>query len=180
MNQNNESKCTAVARTRIAFVVANRFLAPLGSIISKGFMKKAQERRRQRITPRNLALAHVMRFGIKGTCPDLHVDPAEVLLSDGYLPVPTAITMIREPNLVKVTYGTAGITAFNHDDAVLLVGYEVNDGVAVCSNPPALRRSGKAELVIPEYLTDKELHLYLLVCDREGVNYSRSVYMGRG
>ncbi|MBL1407653.1 DUF6266 family protein [Sphingobacterium faecale] len=175
----NTKKASAeVHRIRTKFVLGNRFLAPLGPIVSKGFGMKAQQGKRKGWTPRNFALSHLLRFAVIGSYPDLRIDPAKVLLSDGNIEVPQDVGLESADQRLIVSFDTSRLTDFNHDDRVILVAYQIEDGVAIANTEQALRRDGRVELDVPEYLWQRELHLYLLLCDRAGTDYSRSMYLG--
>lgn len=160
------------------FALANRFLGPLGPIIRAGFGKKAQAIRRKRIIPRNLAIAHLMRYAITGQYPDYGIDPGAVLLSDGPILPVDHIEVQISGGMFTAVFAAQEVSEHNHDDRVRLVGYQVEDGIAIQSTVPAKRTDGQVSLTVPDHLHGKPLLIYLLVCDRHEECYSRSSYLG--
>ncbi|OOG16335.1 hypothetical protein BWD42_21610 [Sphingobacterium sp. CZ-UAM] len=161
------------------FCLANEFLSPLGKIIQEGFAHRAKQGKGKRLIPRNLALAHTIRYAVKGDFPNLFIDPALILLSDGHVKEINIRKTQRMGSNVSVSFDGGTLTKMNHDDEIQLVAYHVEGRVAVRSHRTVNRSKKLISLSLPDYLMQvQQLHLYILVCDRDGICYSRSQYVG--
>lgn len=177
MNQKNQNKPMGQLLTQRRFYLANQFLYPLASIIKEGFGQRVRQAKK-RLTARNLAMAHAIRYAIKGEYPDLFVDPALVLLSDGPVRGITVDHITRDTAMLQVDFDGGEITTINHDDEVLLLAYDQKGQVAVRNEKPVIRSASAMVLKLPDYMQEVKLDLYVLLRDRDGIRYSRSQYLG--
>ncbi len=177
MNQRNQNKPLGQLLTQHRFYLANQFLYPLASIIKEGFGQRVRQAKK-RLTARNLAMAHAIKYAIKGEYPDLFVDPALILLSDGPVRGITVGLITRDTAMLQVDFDGGEITSVNHDDEVLLLAYDQKGQVAVRNEKPVIRSASAMVLELPDYMWEVRLDLYVLVRNRDGIQYSRSQYLG--
>ncbi|QIH35489.1 DUF6266 family protein [Sphingobacterium sp. DR205] len=176
MKRNSQKTSVGQLIMQRKFCLANEFLSPLAKIIQEGFAHRAKQGKR--LTPRNLALGHAIKYAIKGEFPNFHIDPALVLLSDGPIREITILKVRRMGSSVSVNFDGGALTKMNHDDEIQLIAYHLEDRVAIRSHRTVNRSMKLISLSLPDYLLDAQLYLYILVCDRDGVCYARSQYAG--
>ena len=177
MNQRNQNKPVGQLLTQHRFYLANQFLYPLASIIKEGFGQRVRQAKK-RLTARNLAMAHAIKYAIKGEYPDLFVDPALILLSDGPVRGITVGHITRDTAMLRVDFDGGEITRINHDDEVMLLAYDQEGRVAVRNETLVTRSASRVLLELPDYMQEARLHLYVLLRDRDRTQYSRSQYLG--
>ena len=158
------------------FALAVSFLSPLKEIIIEGF-KFVAKRKKRMIYPFNLAMSQVLKMAITDPFGVPTIDPEKAWLSDGNLPG-VLVTDITSANArLDVDY-VSNSTFGCWDDRIKLIVYQMQEGVALRSQIQALRRDGTVRIEIPENLLEKEILLYLLCHDRDGLRYARSQYLG--
>ncbi|WP_454881492.1 DUF6266 family protein [Sphingobacterium detergens] len=158
------------------FALAVSFLSPLKDIIDEGF-KFVAKRKKRFIYPFNLAMSQVLKVAISDISGVPSLDPEKAWLSDGNLPSVSVGDVTHENSRLTVQYfGEA--TFGSWDDRVRLIAYQVEEGVALGSQVPALRRDNVVTIEIPENLLGKDILLYLLCHERDGLRYARSQYLG--
>lgn len=177
MNRKNQNKPLGQRVMQHKFYLANQFLYPLASVIKDGFSQRVRQAKKK-LTARNLALGHAIRYAVKGEYPDLYIDPALVLLSDGPTQTVTVGYMSRDGAMLRVDFNGGKITAINHDDEVLLLAYDQKGQVAVRNAEPVLRSVSSLILELPDYMRQVRLHLYVIVRNRDRIRYARSQYLG--
>jgi len=177
MNQRNQNKALGQLLTQRRFYLANQFLYPLASIIKEGFGQRVRQAKK-RLTARNLAMAHAIKYAIKGEYPDLFVDPALVLLSDGPIQGIRVDHIARDTAMLRLDFDGGEITTTNHDDELLLLAYDQKGRVAVRNENRVIRSASAMLLELPDYMQGVMLDLYVLVRDRDRIQYSRSQYLG--
>lgn len=158
------------------FALAISFLSPLKSILVDGY-KFVARRRKRPIYPFNLAMSRILRLAIVDEMDGPHVDPEKVWLSDGTLPGVLVSDIEKEAGRIIVRYNSFA-SFCSWDDHVRLIAYQVEEGVATRSQLLALRSESQVSLDIPPSLLGKELLLYIVCCERDGVKYARSQYLG--
>jgi len=177
MNQRNQNKPLGQLLTQRKFYLANQFLYPLASIIKEGFSQRVRQAKKS-LTARNLAMAHAIKYAIKGEYPDLFVDPALILLSDGPVRGITVDHIARDTAMLRLDFNGSEITTINHDDEVLLLAYDQKGRVAVRNEKLVIRSASGMVLELPDYMQEVRLDLYVLLRDRDRIRYSRSQYLG--
>src|SRR5690606_14842376 len=111
-----------------------------------------------------------------------YVDPSLVRSSEGGLQNPVGIEVMRQGSLVRVeaTSQMDGMHGLNlaWDDRLVLCAYHPGLCVAGINDEERLREEGFVALQLPPLLADKTVHLYLMVHDRDGRQWSNSRYLG--
>lgn len=177
MNQRNQNKPLGQLLTQRRFYLANQFLYPLAPIIKEGFGQRVRQAKK-RLTARNLAMAHAVKYAVKGEYPDLFVDPALVLLSDGPIQGIRVDHIARDTAMLQVDFDGGEITSTNHDDELLLLAYDQKGRAAICNDHRVIRSASAIVLRLPDYMREVRLDLYVLLRDRDRIRYSRSQYLG--
>jgi len=174
--KSNRKRSDAQLAQQKRFALAMSFLLPLKSILADGY-KFVAKRKKKLIYPFNLALSHVLSMGIAEGEEGPYVDPEKVRLSDGTLPGVLVSDIVEETSRILVSYDSfSSFCAW--DDHVKLIAYQMKEGVAIRSQNLALRSEKQAFLDVPNSLLGKELLLYILCSDRDGLKYARSQYLG--
>lgn len=178
MKRNTQKTSIGRLVTQRKFCLANEFLSPLGKIIQEGFAHRAKQGKGKRLVPRNLALAHAIKYAVKGEFPNFYIDPALILVSDGPLKEISVRRAQRIGSHLSVSFDGGALTKMNHDDEIQLIAYDVVGRVAIRSLRTVNRSKKLISLQLPDYLLHTPLQIYVLLCDRDGVCYSRSQYVG--
>ncbi len=174
--KSNKKRSAAQLDQQKRFALAMSFLSPLKSILADGY-KFLAKRKKRLIYPFNLALSHVLNMAIAEEEEGPFVDPEKVWLSDGTLPGVLVSDIVEETGRILVSYDSfSSFCAW--DDHVKLIAYQVKEGVAIRSQRLALRSEKQVALDIPPSLLGKELLLYIVCCERDGIKYARSQYLG--
>ncbi|ULT23565.1 DUF6266 family protein [Sphingobacterium sp. E70] len=123
-------------------------------------------------------MSQVLKVAITELSGVLSLDPEKAWLSDGNLPGVLVTDMQQLAGTITVQY--FGDTGFDRcwDDRVKLIAYQAEEWVAVESAVSALRHEAKVSITIPVNLWEKDLLLYILCHERDGLRYSRSKYLG--
>lgn len=178
MNKKNQNKPLGQQVMQHKFYLANQFLYPLALIIKEGFSQRVRQAKKK-LTARNLALGHAIKYAIGGEYPDLYIDPALVLLSDGPTQPITVDQVSRDGAILRVYFNGGKITATNHDDEVMLLAYDQKGQVAVRNEELAVRSVSSLMLELPDYMRQvSRLDVYVIVRNRDRIRYARSQYVG--
>lgn len=168
---------TRVQAVRQRFKLARKFLNPLYPLLVKGYgnVKHTKQKAFGR------AMSHTLTNVIKGDFPDFRVDPSQAKLSNGMLLQLHINHVRREGNKIRLTWDTKVSSVMDYsqwDDQVLLCVYDLIGEQAAINEHTVLRQDGLLEIDLPSILHGKQVHLYLLLHDREAKFYSRSQYLG--
>ena len=159
---------------RERFRLASQFLMPLHKLIQMGFATKMRGK-----TAMGMAMSYLIRYGIAGTYPNLTVNPAMALLSQGTLANPLGIQAFREGRQLQAIWMVERTLFSGYlDDGVILCAYHPESGVAGINELPSARQDGEAVLTLPTELADRPVHLYFLVHSRDKKQFSKSLYLG--
>lgn len=178
MKKKKQNKAIGALLTQQKFYLASQYLLPLASVIKDGFAQRVRREKGKHLSARNLAMAHAVKFAVKGEYPTLHVDPALILLSDGPVEGVTVGNIALENNALWLQFDGGKITPLNHDDELLLVAYDPVARVAIRNETLVTRSNAGLMLELPDYMHNVGLDVFLLVRDRSGSRYSRSQYVG--
>ena len=176
MKRKNYIATPAQMEVRMSLQITVRFLQPLKGIIKMGYAEWSQTMGKR---PAALANSQVMKNAVTGRYPDMFVDPAKVVLSRGSLaPIRGAIERMEQQRIKVALYSEEDLPDGRSDDEVILYAYDPVSRM-VWRNDETARRSDDA--VYLEAISAKpgdELHLYLMVCDRERKKFANSLYLG--
>ncbi|MCS4166274.1 MULTISPECIES: DUF6266 family protein [Sphingobacterium] len=179
MKKRKQNKTIGMLLTQQKFYLASQYLLPLASIIKDGFAQRIQREKAKQLSARNLAMAHAVKYAVKGEYPQLYVDPALILLSDGPVQNVSVESITLGNNALRLSFDGGEITALNHDDELLLVVYDPIGGVAIRNETLVTRSDSGLMLELPDYMQNVGLDVFILVRDRNRNRYSRSQYVGK-
>lgn len=165
----------AQLRVREAFKIGRAFLVPLNGLIKKGFAEMAK---RKKSLPAGLALGYTLRTAIRQEAEGPVVDPSLVRLSDGTIAGVNLPEWGRNTNSIELWHEASNAALYGVEDQLTLCAYQVEKGYAFVNEQIWHRREGKVVVPIPEGFQEDGFHLYLLVSNRNGSKYSRSLYLG--
>ena len=151
------------------------FLNPLRELIYLGFASRKD--RGSRAGAFGRATAHAVRYAVEGTYPDLHVNPAAILLSRGALLALDSPTVTLEGTLLKVAWvpNHNRLNAFA-DDVVYALVYHAEDGVLMTGI--ADRAAGGATIDVASEPPGSQLLVYVCVAERGDKRFSDSQFLG--
>ncbi|MGJ1334586.1 DUF6266 family protein [Sphingobacterium siyangense] len=178
MKKRKQKKTIGMLMTQQKFYLASQYLLPLASIIKEGFAQYVRREKAKHLSARNLAMAHAVKYAVKGEYPDQYIDPALILLSDGSVQGISVGSMALDDNGLWLDFDGGEITAMNHDDELLLVAYDPIAGVAIRNEALVTRSSSGLRLELPDYMQNVRLDVFILLRDRNRNRYSRSQYAG--
>src|SRR5690606_31715702 len=104
MSNSNKQRTPMQLAVLLKFRIATKVLRPLIPFIKIGY--QAKYRRNSAIRPYNHAMAQVIKQAITGEYPDLIVDYAKVLLSDGNYGRLPDVTLSRSGSDLELQYST--------------------------------------------------------------------------
>ncbi|QMV69742.1 hypothetical protein HS960_19720 [Sphingobacterium paramultivorum] len=178
MKKRKQNKTIGMLLTQQKFYLASQYLLPLASVLKEGFAQYVRREKGKHLSARNLAMAHAMKYAVKGDYPELYVDPAFILLSDGSVQGIKVEDIMLENDALRLDFDGGEITPLNHDDELLLVAYDPIAGVAIRNEMLVTRSSSGLRLELPDYMKNVRLDVFVLVRDRNRNRYSRSQYAG--
>lgn len=178
MKKRKINKTIGMLLTQQKFYLASQYLKPLASVIKDGFAQCVRREKGKYLSARNLAMAHAIKYAVKGEYPELYVDPAFILLSDGSVQGINVEDITLENDALRLDFDGGEITPLNHDDELLLVAYDPIAGVAIRNEMLVTRSSSGLRLELPDYMRNVRLEVFVLVRDRNRNRYSRSQYVG--
>lgn len=178
MKKRKRNKTIGMLLTQQKFYLASQYLLPLASVLKEGFAQYVHREKAKHLSARNLAMAHAVKYAVKGEYPELYIDPALILLSDGSVRGVRVENMTLNNNALWLDFDGGKITAMNHDDELLLVAYDPIAGVAIRNETLVTRSSSGIRLDLPDYMQNVRLDVFILVRDRNRNRYSRSQYAG--
>ncbi len=178
MKKRKRNKTIGMLLTQQKFYLASQYLLPLASVLKEGFAQYVRREKAKHVSARNLAMAHAVKYAVKGEYPELYIDPALILLSDGSVRGINIENMTLNNNALWLDFDGGKITAMNHDDELLLVVYDPIAGVAIRNETLVTRSSSGLRLELPDYMKNVRLDVFILVRDRSRNRYSRSQYVG--
>ena len=159
---------------RMKFSLALAFLAPIKEVVDLGF--------KNQYTGRMTAFNHSVKMNIeavKGTFPDLLIDPAKIVLSTGNLMRCADVVMDPTgPGIVTVSWGDLGqVKAQLATDIPTVVLYNPAKEVHATYSGTARRGDYSMELEIPQSFSGDEVHGYIFFTTATGDKNSKSVYL---
>jgi hypothetical protein len=179
MKKRKQKKTIGMLMTQQKFYLASQYLLPLASVLKEGFAQYVRREKGKRLSARNLAMAHAVKYAVKGEYPEQYIDPALILLSDGSVQGISVKDITLENDALWLHFDGGEITPLNHDDELLLVAYDPIAGVAIRNEAVVTRSSSGLRLELPDYMQNVRLDVFVLVRDRNRNRYSRSQYVGR-
>ena len=121
--------------------MAVRYLSPLRKIVAMGYGKHNKK------SAFNMAVANLMRYGVKGEYPALEIDPEMVRLTKGLLCDLRRTELVRVGDKLKLTFEASFDEFYSFsDDEVIVCAYNPALGIAGINEEKCLRTAGEMEL----------------------------------
>jgi len=127
-------------------------------------------------------MSHHLRNALMGEYPNLRIDPAKAKISEGTL----ASVMLEQVERVGDFISLKWLLQdrffpdyCNWDDELILCAYDVEAGNAAVNEQQVIRKDARMTLELPSVLKGKQVHLYLMLHDRDKQKVSRSEYLGK-
>jgi hypothetical protein len=128
----------------------------------------------------NAAKSYLLKNAFEGDGADMVINPALMKVSYGDLPLAENITAAKTaPNELLVTWEVVEMHLHpNAFDQVMILAYDIENGVATYNITGQFRYVGKDTLYIPPAISERTYHIYaaFVAADRSG--QSTSVYLG--
>lgn len=165
--------CARIA-AQFRFAQARRFITPLNKIIASGLATK-----KSRTTPLGRAMSHLLLHCMEGEYPDIRVNPAKVRLSEGSLPGPDGIQLLREGTVLKMKWKDRPLGRPSYDDDIVqLCAYNPELGLACINEQETIRAEKAITMPLADGLTDERVHVYVITYTWDKKRFSRSRYLG--
>lgn len=180
LSKQKERKASVVNGTetvRMKFARARKFLSPVNDIIQIGFTARKRNLRKTSI---GRAMSALLQNAMIGIYPDIEVDPAKALLSTGVKPPLGVYSVERQKGRITIAWNNATNSLYQDrpDDGIILCAYAVEQELAAINDEVAVRQDGVLAMQLPDGMEQLQVHLYLIVHDREKANFSNSQYLG--
>ena len=162
---------------QLGFKLVRYFLNPLNLLIQIGFATRKKGK-----TAIGKAMSHHLRNALKGEYPNMEIDPAKAKISEGTL-APVMLEQVeRTGDFISVKWLLPDgffPDQCNWDDELILCAYDVEAGNAAINEQQVIRKDARMTLELPSVLRGKQVHLYLMLHDRDKRMVSNSKYLGK-
>lgn len=171
-----KSESNAQLAVRLRFKMAIGLVRPLMPFIKLGYQEKWK--RRKRVRPHNIAVAHVVKQVIVGEYPALQIDYAALVLSDGAVQNLANSEITVTADHIELTHMSSYSTRWTYfDDKVIWVMY--CPLLEECISVEGKRDEVNFKMIVPLRFAGLECHHYLMVCRRDYSVFSKSKYLGK-
>ncbi|MEN5054021.1 DUF6266 family protein [Sphingobacterium kitahiroshimense] len=162
---------------QLGFKLVRYFLNPLNLLIQIGFATRKKGK-----TALGKAMSHHLRNALKGEYPNMTIDPTKAKISEGTL-APLMLEQVeRTGDFISVKWLLPDgffPDQCNWDDELILCAYDVEAGNAAINEQQVIRKDARMTLELPSVLRGKQVHLYLMLHDRDKRMVSNSKYLGK-
>lgn len=170
-NPNTEAQ----QKQRMRFKLVIQFLKKISPLVNVGFQNRGKNQ-----TPQNAAMAYNLKQAITGEFPDMELDPAKIVFSEGSLqPAQGASMDTSVPETVTISWisDTASANASESDGAMILIYNPAKDEV-VYNMFGSTRGVESHEQSIPAHWAGDEVAGYLAFRSESGNEVSQNQYLG--
>lgn len=176
MIQSKNNKSLAQLAIQERFKLACKVVKPLMPFLQVTYRNKAK--RNRRLKPHNVAIAQVIKQAIVGLYPDMRVDYAKLLLSDGIYAGLSNVQLSVSGLEIRLQHErSTAVNRKNKDDIVIWVVYCPT--LEECISVEGVRYDDHLSVTIPQWFINHDLHHYLIVCRRDYSLFSTSQYLGK-
>ncbi len=161
---------------QMRFAKVRLFLNPLNKLIQLGYAVRAKRK-----TAMGRAMSYHLLNAVEGVYPDIGVNPALAKISDGMLRLPNIVALEKRDDLIVLEWDFVSDRIWppvHWDDELILCLYDVASGNAAINEHTVIRQDMRMELQLPAIMRNKEVHLYLMLHDRDKASCSNSKYLG--
>lgn len=160
---------------RMRFKLVIQFLKKIKPLVNIGFHKRGKNQ-----TPQNAAMAYNLKHAIAGEFPDLELDPAQIVFSEGSLqPAQGASMDTSVTGAITISWisDTASANASESDGAMILIYNPAKDEV-VYNIFGSTRGIESHVQSIPAHWAGDEVAGYLAFRSESGNEVSQNQYLG--
>lgn len=166
-----------VKAIQLGFKLVRYFLNPLNLLIQIGFATRKKGK-----TALGRAMSHHLRNALVGEYPNITIDPTKAKISEGTLATIMLEQVERVGDFITVKWLLPGQFFPDHsnwDDELVLCAYDVETGNAAINEQQVIRKDAHMTLELPSVLKGRQVHLYLMLHDRDKRKVSKSEYLGK-
>lgn len=160
----------ATLQNREKFALMHYWLKPLLEVVREGFRDYSVSN-----FGINAAKSVLNRRGLVKNGTDLHIDPTQVLLSSGDLPLSNSLEAVLQDNEVIFSWAPTTGTGMNGRDQAMLVAYDPSQKEARYVVNGNFRMNGSDRLKLVKSGT---YHLYAAFLAHDRSRQSESIYLG--
>lgn len=170
-NPNTEAQQTQRTRFRLVISLLKKILPFIHIGFPKGVRKQS---------PYNRAVSLNIKQAVTGTLPDMKIDPAKLVVSQGVLPGgPGAAVDVSTAGTVTVTWqDNTGESGASADDGVMVLLYNQDKDSVVYRLNGAVRSDGTIAMAIPANWSGDTVAVYLSFRSALGRDVSDSQFLG--
>jgi hypothetical protein len=146
----------------------------------KGFVRAGYKGYTDTVEGFNAAKSYLLKNAFEGVGTDMVINPALMKVSYGDLPLPENITAAKTaPNELQVTWEAVEMHLNpNAFDQVMILAYDIENGVATYNITGQFRYVGVDTLYIPPAIPERTYHIYVAFVAADRSRQSTSVYLG--
>jgi hypothetical protein len=166
-------------QNRMGLAVTVAFLRPLTEFINVGFIVSAKDYHKGK-TPYNLAVAYNKPNAVMGAYPDVVMDFAKVLVTNGNVDMAMLPAMALTDEGIRFDWLCPEDTIWpRQTDEVMMLAYFPDLAKAVYITAGAKRRACTDLLALPEELLAEYMEVYISFVANDRKSAARSTYLGR-
>jgi hypothetical protein len=121
----------------------------------------------------------LLKNAFTGEGENMTIDPALVQVSYGHLPLPVNITAVKTaPNEVQISWDATGKKEEGACDQVMILAYDIENGVATSNVTGQFRYVGTDTIRIPPGKHERTYHIYAAFVAADRSCQSPSIYLG--
>ncbi|OQP65247.1 hypothetical protein A3860_16385 [Niastella vici] len=159
---------------RNKFAMAHRWLQPVTDFVRAGYKGYTDT-----VEGFLAAKSYLLKNAFEGEGAEMKINPALMKVSYGDLPLPTNITTVKTaPDELQVSWDACDQKADDAADQVMILAYDIDNGVAAYKITGQLRYAGIDNLFIPPADPERTYHIYVAFVAADRSRQSMSVYLG--
>lgn len=156
---------------RKKFAIAQDWLYPITSFLRVGFQNYAPT-----FQGFSAAKSYLLKHAVKGTYPDLFIEPASVLVSFGDLEPAQSVNVVSEtPYTLTFTWEPG---EHMYDDRAMFLVYDIEKKAAKFDTAASKTQNKKGTFVLSPGFSGREVHVYIAFVSEDRKRRSNSQYLG--
>jgi len=172
---NNNPPTKAQLANRQGITIGNAFMKPIKAFIKISFKTVAAK---NGMYPHNRAMSNLKLKAIQGTYPDLSINYANLLVSEGNLPEAENPAVVKTDTGLRFTWDKVKTFPRNIDQVMLMAYFsELNKATYITAG--AKRSSGEDFLEIKPSMINEKMEVYIAFISEERNFVSNSTYLGQ-
>jgi hypothetical protein len=159
---------------RDKFGKAHRWLQPVTEFVRAGFKGYTPT-----VEGFLAAKSYLLRNAFEGEGDEMRINPALMKVSYGELPLPANISAVKAaPDQLQISWEASGQYTPEAADQVMILAYDIDNGVATYNITGQFRYLGTDTLYIPPATLEMTWHIYVAFVAADRSRQSTSVYLG--